>query len=185
MAQNSLGYLFTHRDQLHEVQVGRDADVYVFDRASCRSHTNPREWREVLTAVRTSEAHEPLLLHAGGFEAYVRRGLADEMLAAAQQALERRPSSAALGYFVGAMSFARGDLKTAEARLSRLVKSSGVDTSNVEVLWLLAEVYARTDRVPRAVETLELGLALEPANAAARVALAKLRGRTLDTRRPR
>jgi len=53
------------------------------------------------------------------------------------------------------------------------------------VLWLLAEVYARTDRTPRAVETLGLGLALEPTNAAARVALAKLRGRTLDTRRPR
>jgi len=156
----------------------------VFDRASCRSHTDPEVWRQVLAAARTSASHEALL-RAGGFEVYARRFVVDEIRAAAQQALARRPQSAALGYLVGAMSFARGDLKTAEARLSRLAESGRVDASSVEVLWLLAEVYARTDRTPRAVETLGLGLALEPTNAAARVALAKLRGRTLDTRRPR
>ncbi len=173
MAQNSLGYLFTQRAQLYEVQPALDADVYVFDHRSNMGHTAAGVYNDVLRRLAASDAYEPLL-RAGGFECYARRGKGREVMSQACQQLERTPGNIALHYLLGAMSFTAHDFANTKLHLGFLANSNVVTRASVDTFWMLADAQARGGRVGRAIITLERGLALAPEFAPAHEAAATL-----------
>ena len=173
MAQNSLGYLFTRRERLLEVDANREADFYILDPRSCQGHTSPKVYKQVLAKLADSPRHERFL-HAGGLKCFCRRGLAAAVLDEARQAWLREPDSRELHYLLGAISFTRGDLDTAQMHLGHLAKAGQVDAASVETMWMLADVYARCGRGQLAADTFEKGLALDPNCGPAHAALAHL-----------
>ena len=173
MAQNSLGYLFTRRERLLEVDASREADFYIFDLQSSQGHTSPKVYQQVLRGLADSPRHERFL-NAGGITCFCRRGLAAALHDQMRQAWQREPDSRELHYLLGAISFTRGDLDAAQMHLGHLAQSGQVDAASVETLWMLADVYARRGRDELAVQTLMEGLALAPNCGPAHAALARL-----------
>ena len=174
MVQNSLGHLFTKQDRLLELDAAREADFYILDRASWRSHASPGLRQALLDRVTGTTQHERLL-YTGGFQCFCRHGLAKAVIAEARRSWERRPDSDELNYLLGAMSLAQSDLDAAQIHLAHLVERGRVTAASVDILWMLADVYVRTGRTQAAIQTLEKGLAMDPESAAGQDAVAKLK----------
>lgn len=173
MAQNSLGHLFTRQERLLELDAKREADFYILDRASWRSHTSPGVRQSLLERLADSTLHERLL-YTGGFQCFCRHGLAKAIIAEARRSWERQPDSDELNYLLGAMCLTQGDLDAAKMHLAHLVERDRVAAASVDILWMLADVHLRTGRTQVAIETFEKGLAISPKCAAAHDAVAGL-----------
>jgi len=173
MAQNSLGYLFTHRQRLMEVQEGRDADVYLFDSKSNRGHTDPQVLRRVKERVADDPGFERLLF-AGGFECWCRRGLAQAVVDRGRRLWEDAPAGVEENYLLAALAYTQGDMETAAQHLSFLADTDSVRPESVEALWMLGDAYARSGRPALAIEAFERGLELSPRFVPAHEVLARL-----------